>query len=52
VPCGFVDADHKTPASFNGVVSYSVISAPAFGATQTIINPFGSNFTPGATPVQ
>lgn len=46
VPCGFEDAAHRNSAPFNGVVTFSVISAPSFGAVQTIINPFGRNVTP------
>lgn len=46
VPCGFTDKDHKTSAPWNGVVTFSVISAPAFGAVQTIVNPFGANVSP------
>jgi hypothetical protein len=46
VPCGFTDAQHRNPAIQNGVVSFSTISAPAFGAVQTIVNPFGPNVSP------
>ncbi len=46
VPCGFVDANHTTSAPWNGVVTFSIIDAPAFGAVQTIVNPFGANVTP------
>jgi hypothetical protein len=46
VPCGFTDAQHRNPAPWNGVVSFSTISAPAFGAVQTIVNPFGPNVSP------
>ncbi len=46
VPCGYTDTGHKTAAPWNGVVSFSTISAPAFGAVQTIVNPFGPNVSP------
>ncbi len=48
VPCGFTDAQHTNAnaASQNGVISFSEISVPAFGAVQTIVNPFGSNVSP------
>ncbi|GAB6067985.1 hypothetical protein JCM13664_13040 [Methylothermus subterraneus] len=48
VPCGFVDDQHKSAAPWNGVVTFSTISAPDFGAVQTIINPWGNNVTPEA----
>lgn len=46
VPCGFTDTAHTTQAPWNGVVTFSVISAPNFGAVQTIVNPFGANVSP------
>lgn len=46
VPCGFTDTQHTNAALWNGVISFSEISAPAFGAVQTIVNPFGPNVSP------
>ncbi len=45
VPCG-KDAKTGVAASWNGVITYSEISAPQWGAVQSIVNPFGPNVSP------